>query len=175
LLEETGLLTSYALDLLEETSLLGACPVDTPMGPNQKLLKDEGELFEDPSRYRRLVGKLNYLTITRPDISYADGIISQFLEAPRVSHWEAIICIIRYLKRAPGLGILYRLNGHLQVEGFTDVDWAGSLLDRRSTTRYCTFLASNLVTWKSKKQTVVAQLSAKAEYRVMPNIANELT
>jgi hypothetical protein len=97
------------------------------------------------------------------------------LEAPRVSHWEAIIRIIRYLKKAPGLGILYRPNGHLQVEGFTDADWAGSLLDRRSITRYCTFLASNLVTWKSKKQTVVARLSAEAEYRAMPNIANELT
>jgi hypothetical protein len=63
-----------------------------------KLLKDEGELFEDPSKCRRLVGKLNYLTIIRPDISYAVSIASQFLEAPRVSHWEAVTCIVRYLK-----------------------------------------------------------------------------
>ena len=85
---------NYALDLLEETGLLGARPVDTQMGPNQKLVKDEGELFEDPSRYRRLVEKLNYLTITRPDISYAVSVVSQFLEAPRVLHWEAVIRII---------------------------------------------------------------------------------
>jgi hypothetical protein len=104
----------YVLDLLEETGLLGARPIDIPMDPNQKLLKDEGELFEDPGRYRRLVGKLNYLTITRPNISYAVSVVSQFLEAPRVSHWEVVTRIIRYLKRAPGLGILYRLNRHLR-------------------------------------------------------------
>jgi hypothetical protein len=165
----------YALDLLEETGLLGSRPVDVPMDPNKKLLKDEGELFEDPGRYRRLVGKLNYLTITRPDISYAVSVVSQFLEAPRVSHWEAVTRILRYLKRAPGLGILYRPNGHLRVEGFTDADWAGSPSDRRSTTGYCTFFGGNLVTWKSKKQTVVARSSAEAEYRAMAHTATELT
>ena len=60
------------------------------------------------------------------------------------------------MKRQPGLGILYRLNGHLRVEGFTDADWANSPSDRRSTTGYCTFFDSNLVTWKSKKQLLVA-------------------
>ncbi|KAB1215703.1 Copia protein [Morella rubra] len=145
------------------------------MDPNQKLLKDEGELFEEPGRYRRLVGKLNYLTITRPDISYAVSIVSQFLDTPWVSHWEAVIHIIRYLKKSPSLGILYRRNGHLRVEGFTDADWAGSPSDRRSTTGYCTFLGGNLVTWKSKKQTVVARSSAEAEYRAMAYTTSELT
>jgi hypothetical protein len=79
-------------------------------------------------------------------ISYAVSVVSQFLEAPRVSHWEVVTRIIRYLKRALGLGILYRLNGHLWVEGFTDADWVGSPSNRRSTTRYCTFLGGNLVT-----------------------------
>lgn len=165
----------YVLDLLDEMGLLGARPVDTPMDPNQKLLKDEGGLFEDPSRYRRLVGKLNYLTITRPDISYAVSVVGQFLEAPSVPHWDAVTRIVRYLKRAPGLGILYRRNGHLRVEGFTDADWAGSPSDRRSTTGYCTFLGGNLVTWKSKKETVVARSSAEAEYRAMAHTASELT
>lgn len=145
------------------------------MDPNKKLLKGEGELFEDPGRYCRLVGKLNYLTITRPNISYAVSVVSQFLEAPRVSHWEAVTRILRYLKRAPGLGILYRPNGHLKVEGFTDADWAGSPSDRRSTTGYCTFFGGNLVSWKSKKQTVVARSSAEAEYRAMAHTATELT
>jgi hypothetical protein len=76
---------------------------------------------------------LNYFTITWPDISYAVSVVSQFLEAPRVSHWEAVACIIRYLKRAPSLGILYRPNGHLREEGFTGANWAGSL---RSTTGF---------------------------------------
>jgi hypothetical protein len=77
-----------------------------------------------------LVRKLTYLTITRPDISYAVNVVSQFLEASRVSHWEAVTRIVQYLKRAHGLGILYRPNGHLRVEGFTDANWAGSPSDR---------------------------------------------
>jgi hypothetical protein len=73
--------------LLEETSLLGVQPIEVLMDPNQKLLKDDGELFEDIGRYRRRVGKLNYLTITRPDILDAVSVVSQFLEALQVSHW----------------------------------------------------------------------------------------
>jgi hypothetical protein len=92
------------------------------MDLNQTLLKDEGELFHDPGKYRRLVGKLNYLTITKLDISYAVSVVSPFMESPRVSHWEAATCVIRYLKRAPSHGILYKLNGHLRVEGFTAAD-----------------------------------------------------
>ena len=154
---------------------MGACPIDIPMDPNKKLVKDEGELFEDPSRYRRLVGKLTYLTIIRLDISYAVSVVSQSLEAPRVSHWEAVTRIVLYLIRAPSLGILYRLNGHIRIEGFIDADRAGSPSNRRSTTRYCTFLGGNLVTWKSKKQMVVVRFGANAEYRAMSNTISELT
>jgi hypothetical protein len=125
---------------------LGSRPIDVLMDPNKKLLKDEGELFEDLGRYRRLVGKLNHLTITRLDISYAVSVISQFLEAPRVLHWEAVTRIIWYVKRQTGLGILYRPNGHLKIKGFTNADWADSPSDRRFTTRYCTFFSGNLVT-----------------------------
>jgi hypothetical protein len=136
--------------------LLGSRLVDVLMDPHKKLLKDETESFEHPGRHRRPVGKLNYLIITKPDISYAVSVVSQFLEAPRVSHWEVVTCIICYLKRQPSLGILYGLNGHLRLVGFTDADWANSPLDRRSTIGYCTFFNNNLVTWKSKKQLVVA-------------------
>ena len=86
-----------------------------------------------------------------------------------------MVRVLRYLKRASGLGLLYRSNGHLKVEGFTDTDWAGSPSDRRSTTGYCTFLGGNLVTWKSKKQTVVARSSAEIEYRAMAHTSSELT
>ncbi|XP_022862515.1 uncharacterized protein LOC111382708, partial [Olea europaea var. sylvestris] len=135
----------YVLDLLDETGFLGTHPVDTPMDPNVKLLKNGGVLFGKLGKYRRLVGKLNYLTITRPDISNAVSIISQFLDAPRVPHWETVICIIWYLKKAPGLGLLYKPNGHIRIEGFVDADWAESRIDRRSTTGFCTFLGGNLV------------------------------
>ena len=116
------------------------------MDPNVKLYEDQGELLSNPKRYRRLVGKLNYLTITRPNISFA-------VSVPRLPHWEAVIWIVRYLKAHPGHGLLYKANGHLQVEAYTNADWAGSLSDRKSTTGYYTFLGGNLITWRSKKQT----------------------
>ena len=81
---------------------------------------------------------------------------------------------MRYLKAHPGRGLLYKANGHLQVEAYTDADWAGSPSDRKSTSRYCTSLGGNLITWRSKKQTVVARSSAKAEYRAMAHTSCEL-
>ena len=112
----------YVFDLLDETRLLGAKPAETPMEPNVKLSSDTGEIFDDPGRYRRLVGKLNYLTITRPDISFAVSVVSQFMQNPRIPHWDAVLRIVRYLKGAPGHGLLYKPGGKLEVVGYTDTD-----------------------------------------------------
>src|SRR6516165_7589582 len=92
----------YALDILEETGMLDCRPIDSPMDPNIKLLPGQGEPLADPGRYRRLVGKLNYLTITRPDISFSVSVVSQFLQSPCDSHWDAVVRILRYIKGAPG-------------------------------------------------------------------------
>ena len=156
----------YVLDLLTETGKLGAKPSSTPMLPNIQLTKD-GDQFEDPEKYRRLVGKMNYLTVTRPDIAYSVSIVSQFMSAPTIHHWKALEQILCYLKGAPGLGLLYRKSGHTHIECFSDADWAGSKVDRRSTTGYCVFVGGNLVSWKSKKQNVVSRSSAESEYRAM--------
>ncbi|RVW79609.1 Retrovirus-related Pol polyprotein from transposon TNT 1-94 [Vitis vinifera] len=123
----------YALDILEETGMLDCKPIDTPMDPNVKLVPGQGEPLGDPGRYRRLVGKLNYLTITRPDISFPVSVVSQFLQSPCDSHWDVVIRILRYIKSTPGQGVLYENRGHTQVVGYTDADWAGSPTDRRST------------------------------------------
>lgn len=104
--------TKYILDLLDEIDFLGTHPVDTYINHNVKLLKDGGQLFGELRKYCRLVRKLNYLTIIQLDISYAVSVISQFLNAPLVSHWEAMIRIIRYLKKTLSLELLYKLNGH---------------------------------------------------------------
>jgi hypothetical protein len=165
----------YTLDILQDTGYLGSKPVATPMEPNLKLMPDEGDFVDDPDTYRRLVGKLIYLTITRPNISYAVSIVSQFMTNPRVPHMNAVIRILKYLKNAPGRGLFYRSSGHLRIEGYTDADWAGSPSDRKSTTGYCTFIGGNLVTWRSKKQSVVARSSAEAEYRAMAHTTCELT
>ena len=128
------------LDVLEETSLLGSKPMETPMDPNVILYEDQGELLSNPKRYRRLVSKLNYLTITHPNILFAVSVLSQFMKDPHLLHWEAVIRIVMYLKAHPGHGLLYKANNHLRVEVYTNADWAGSPSDRKSTTRYCTFL-----------------------------------
>ena len=92
----------YALDILEETGMTNCRPIDSPMDPNQKLMLDQGGPFPDPERYRRLVGKLIYLTITRPDLSFVVGVVSQFMQDPHIDHWNVVIRILRYIKKTPG-------------------------------------------------------------------------
>ena len=134
----------YVIDLLSETGKLGAKPCSSPMALGVHLTK-EGELFEDPERYRRLVGKLNYLTVTRPDIAHLVSVVSQYMSSPTVDNWAVVEHILCYLKGAPGRIILYSNHGHNRVECFTDADWAGSKEDRRSTSGYCVFVGGNLV------------------------------
>ena len=127
----------YVLDLLSETGKLGAKPCSSPMAPGVHVTK-EGELFEDPKRYRRR--KLNYLTETRPDIAHSVSVVSQYISSPTVDNWAAVEHILCYLKGAPGRGILYSNHRHNRVECFTDADWAGSKEERRSTSGYCVFV-----------------------------------
>jgi hypothetical protein len=152
----------YILDLLEETGMSGCKPVATPMECNLKLDKVTGEEAADKEQYQRLVGKLIYLAHTRPDISFAVGMVSQFMHSPCHSHYLAVIRILRYLKGTVGEGLLFKKSGKKSVEIFTDADWGGSK-EKRSTTGYCTFVWGNLVTWRSKKQSVVARSTAEAE------------
>ncbi|TYK29397.1 Retrovirus-related Pol polyprotein from transposon TNT 1-94 [Cucumis melo var. makuwa] len=152
---------------------LGGKPSGTPMMSNQQLVK-EGRLCKDPKRYWRLVGKLNYLTVTRPDIAYSVSVVSQFMSFPTVDHWAAVEQILCYLKAASGRGILYKDHGHTKVKCFSDADWVGSREDRRSISGYCVFVGGNLVSWKSKKQNVVSCSSAKSEYRAMAQSVCEI-
>ncbi|KAL6278328.1 hypothetical protein ACE6H2_021929 [Prunus campanulata] len=163
----------YVLDLLQEFGMLESKPARTPLDSKLKL-DMEGEPLRDIRYYQRLVGKLIYLTITRPDITYAVSIVSQFMHSPTMLHLNVVKRILRYLKGSVGCGILMRKNDNAQILGYTDADWAGNFLDRKSTTGYCTFVGGNLVTWKSKKQPVIARSSAEAEYRAMASTACEL-
>lgn len=96
------------------------------------------------------------------------------MQKPKNYHWEAAVKILHYIKAAPGKELLYKKNGHLKIEAFSDADYVGSKIDRWSTSRFCTYIGGNLVTWRSKKQSVVARLSAEAEYRAMAQIACEM-
>jgi Reverse transcriptase (RNA-dependent DNA polymerase) len=157
----------YVLDLLAETGMLECKPAENPMIQNQKMKMNSNQIPTDKERYQRLVEKLIYLSHTRPDIAYAVSVVSQFMHSPNEEHMEAVKQILRYLKGSPGRGLTFRKNGHLEVKGYTDADWAGALDDRKSTAGYFTFVGGNLVTWRSKKQNVVALSSAEAEFRGM--------
>ena len=114
-----------------------------------------------------MVGKLIYLSHTRPDIAYAVSIISQYMHQPSKRHLEAAYHILRYLKRAPRIGLLFKKNQDRRIVGFAILDWVGSIEDSRSVSGYCTKVWGNLVTWRSKKQPIVAQSSAEVEYQAI--------
>ena len=164
----------YILDLLQDTGMSACKPADTPIDPNLKLGNIKEGVPVNTQQYQRLVGRLIYLSHTRPDIAFAVSMISQFMHCPFEEHLEAANRILRYLKSCPGKGLLFRKGGKKEVEAFTDADYAGSDVDRRSTSGYCTYVWGNLVTWRSKKQGVVARSSAEAEYRSMANGVCEL-
>ena len=107
--------------------------------------------MSNPSLYRRLVGSLVYLTATRPDISYAIYQVSQYLSAPRSTHYATVLRILRYLKGTLFHGLFYSAQSPLILRAFSDADWTGDLIDCRSTTDYCFLLGSSLISWRSKK------------------------
>ena len=132
--------------------MLDCKPVDTPIEQNHRLGLFPNQVPTHKERYQRLVGRLIYLSHTCPDIAYAVSVVSQFMHSPSEAHMDAVTRILRYLKMAPGRGLVFSKNGHLNVEGYTDAYWAGSITDRRSTSGYFTVVGGNLVTWRSKKQ-----------------------
>lgn len=125
--------------------------------------------------YRRLVGRLIYLTITRPDLSYFVHVLSQFLSCPRTDHLQAVYKVLRYLKQSPGQGILIPSSGSLQLTAFSDSDWGGCPNTRHSLTGFCIMLGSSLISWRCKKQHTVSRSSAEAEYRAMADTCCEVT
>ena len=137
------------------------------MDSNHKLGEAKEELMVDKRMYQRLVGRLIYLVHTRPNITYSVSVISQFMHDLREPHLQAAYRVLHYLKGNLEKGILFKKNDTFSLEAYTDADYAGSIVDRRSTTGHCTFLGGNLVTWSSKKQNVVARSFAESKFRVI--------
>ncbi|XP_073294539.1 secreted RxLR effector protein 161-like [Primulina huaijiensis] len=131
-------------------------------------------LLEDAGPYKRLVGRLIYLTMTRPDICYAVQHLSQFMHAPKKSHMDADVRIVRYLKGSPGLGITFSAANNLKISAYCDSDWASCLMTRRSLTCYCIKVGDSLISWRTKKQSTISRSSAEAEYRAMANTTCEI-
>ena len=147
--------------------MLGCKPAGTPMEPTRRSGTEEESSPTDKDRYQRLVGKLIYLTHTRPDIGFAVSVASRHMTNPTENHMKAVNRILQYLKGTPGRGLHFAKNPNRGIEVYTDADWAGSVTDRKSTTGYCSYVWGNLVTWRSKKQSVVARSSAEAEFRAL--------
>ncbi|XP_031277188.1 secreted RxLR effector protein 161-like [Pistacia vera] len=139
-----------------------------------KLAFEDNPPFDHPSTYRSLIGALQYLTLTRPDLSFVVNKLSQFLKAPIVNHWQACKHVLRYVQGPLHHGLTFTKSDTLQLEGYADVDWASNISDRKSTSGYCIFLGSNLVQWSSKKQAVVVLSSARAEYRALAQASIEI-
>lgn len=147
------------MNLLEDSGLLGCKPSTVPMDPTLHLTKDLGKLLAHPTQYRELIGRLLYLTITRPDITFAVHQRSQFLSASTDIHLQAAHQVLRYLKNNPGQGLMYSSDTELCLNGFADADWGTCRNTRRSVTGLCIFLGTSLISWKSKKQSVVSRSS----------------
>ena len=138
------------MNLLSETGMLRCKPTNTPINQNHRRVADGGASI-DRRRYQRLIGRLIYLSYMRSDIAYTVSVINQFMHDSRESHIEGAFRVVRYLKGCLGRGLLFFRYNTFQVEGFNDVDQAGSLNDRRSISAYCVYVGGNLVTWRSKK------------------------
>ncbi|KAK4411317.1 Retrovirus-related Pol polyprotein from transposon RE2 [Sesamum angolense] len=164
----------YLQDILLDASMTDAKPASTPFPPGLKLTLDGGSLLPSPDRYRRLVGRLLYLGFTRPDISFPVQQLSQFLQSPRTTHWDAALHILRYLRGSSSLGLFFSSRSSLQLSAFSDAAWASCLDSRRSITGFCIFLGSSIISWKTKKQATVSRSSAEAEYRSMASTVSEL-
>lgn len=164
----------YALDIIADCGLLGAKPVSIPLEQNNHLASDDGPLYSDPKKYRRLVGRLVYLSMTRPDLCYTIHLLSQFMKAPRLAHWEAALRVVRFLKGSPGQGILLRSDSDLELSVYVDADWSTCPVTRRSLSAYVVLLGGSPISWKTKKQKTVSHSSAEAEYRAMAAATKEM-
>ena len=165
----------YALDIINEAGLLGSKPVVcTPMEVNHQLLRNKSLLCKNPAQFRRVVGSLVYLTITRPDLCYSVHVLSQVMHAPREAHWDAAMRVIRYLKGSPGQGIMLKADCDLHIRAYCDSDWASCPRTRRSLSAYMVMLGTSPIAWKTKKQDTVLHSSAEAEYRAMSDALKEL-
>ena len=148
--------------------------VDTPIEYNCRLNSHDGESLSDVTLYRQLVGSLIYLTVTRLDISYAVHVVSQFMAALRSPHYYAVLRILRYLKDTIFDGLHFSSHSSLTLQAYSDADWAGDPTNCRSTTGYCFLIGDSLISWRSKKQTVVARSSTEAKYRALAATIDEL-
>ncbi|GJY52050.1 putative ribonuclease H-like domain-containing protein [Tanacetum coccineum] len=164
----------YVAEILKKFDLVHVKAAITPMETKLPLTKDEEAFDVDVHLYRSMIGSLMYLTASRPDIMYAVCVCSRFQVTPKTSHLNAVKRIFKYLKGKPNLGLWYPRDSPLNLEAFSDSDYGGSNLDRKSTTGGCQFLGQRLISWQCKKQTIVATSTTEAEYVAAANCCGQV-
>lgn len=141
----------YVFEILDHAHMLNCNPISTPVDTKSKLSAHDGDPLPNPTHYRSLAGALQYLTLTRPDISYAVQQACLFMHAPRSSHFQLPKCILSYLKGTSHYGLWFYKSSSAELVAYSDADWAGCPDTRKSTSSFCVFLGSNLVSRSSKR------------------------
>ncbi|GKA11400.1 putative ribonuclease H-like domain-containing protein [Tanacetum coccineum] len=164
----------YVADILKKFDFWSIRTATTPIESNKPLVKDEDGEDVDVHVYRSMIGSLMYLTASRPDIMFAVCACARFQVTPKASHLNAVKRIFRYLKHQPKLGLWYPRDSPFELEAFSDSDYGGASLDRKSTTGGCQFLGRRLISWQCKKQTIMANSTTKAEYVAAANCCGQV-
>uniref|UniRef100_A0A2N9GXN5 Reverse transcriptase Ty1/copia-type domain-containing protein n=1 Tax=Fagus sylvatica TaxID=28930 RepID=A0A2N9GXN5_FAGSY len=165
--------SKYITDLLTKFKMSDCKAASTPIATSPILSTSCSDSLADPTPYRSLVGVLQYATFTRPNITFAINRVCQFMHNPSSAHFVVAKCILHYLKGSLDKGVLFQPSP-LTLTAFTDADWVGDPVDRRSTSGITVFLGNNPITWMSKKQHMVSRLSTEAEYRSLVTGVAEL-
>jgi histone deacetylase 1/2 len=168
--------SKYAHDILERVGMLNCTGMPTLLSSSEKIVAQQGDPLgpDDSTKYRSLVGALQYLTLTRPDISYAVNKVCQYLHAPYTVHYTAAKRILRYIKHTMTVGLTFVKSASTLVSAFSDADWAGCVDDRRSTGGFAVFFGPNLISWSAKRQATVSRSSTEAEYKSVANATAEM-
>ncbi|GKA07113.1 ribonuclease H-like domain-containing protein [Tanacetum coccineum] len=173
--DSSGLLLSqkkYAVEILDRAHMVNCNPSQTPIDTESKLGSD-GDPVSDPTLYRSLVSSLQYLTFTRPNISYAIQQVCLYMHDLREPHLASLKRILRYVRGILDYGLQLFSSSTTDLVAYSDADWTGCPTTRRSTSVYCVFLSNNLLSWSSKRQPTLSRSSAEAEYRGVANAVTE--
>jgi len=163
----------YAHNILARAQLLDCKPTTTLMVVSKQLSSD-GDAFTDPTLYHSMVGALQYLTITHPDLTHAVNFVSRYMQSPTVHHFQALKCILQYVKGTLHYSLYFSSSSLTSITAYSDADWASYPDTRCSTFSYAMFLGDNLISWSAKKQPIISRSSCESEHRVLAHTASKV-
>ncbi|XP_020676978.1 uncharacterized protein LOC110095683 [Dendrobium catenatum] len=165
--------SQYTLSILQQANMLGCKPLSNPTDTKMPAAFSNNSEISDPGTYRQLTGALQYLTLTRPDIAFNVNLLSQHMHSLLPQHIYLLKRLLCYLKGTINYGLPIT-KSNLVLHSFSDADWAGDLISRKSTSGYCSFLGNNIISWTVKKQHTVARSSTESEYRSLAALTADI-